>query len=82
MFRYFNETLSVRAQRPAVSWSQSVLQQPGSRSAAQTMRERWDIEPLPHYADPKITFSRHQMWLQSVTLAKVSIFGRLVSLCR
>lgn len=41
--RYFNEIQSVHGRRPAASWSQSALQLPGSPSAAQTMRGRWDI---------------------------------------
>lgn len=38
--RSFNETPSAHGRRPAVFWSQSVLQLQGSPSAAQTTRER------------------------------------------
>lgn len=47
-FRYCNEIQSVHGRRPAASWSQSALQLPGSPSAAQTMRGRWDINDASH----------------------------------
>ena len=41
--RSFNEIRSARGRRPAASWSQSALQPQGSRSAARTTRERWEV---------------------------------------
>lgn len=89
--RSFNETQSARGQRPAVCWNQSVLQLQGSRSAAQTTKERW--EALLRYATQVITLPKFlSMLFQAVIGVKgtecyINFFfckrmTRSVSLCR
>lgn len=79
--RSFNETQSARGQRPAVCWNQSVLQLQGSRSAAQTTKERW--EALLRYATQVITLPKFlSMLFQAVIGVKgtecyiISFFAR------
>lgn len=55
--RSFNETPSAHGRRPAVFWSQSVLQLQGSPSAAQTTRERW--EASAHTSPKSSAFSNN-----------------------
>lgn len=68
--RSFNETQSARGQRPAVCWNQSVLQLQGSRSAAQTTKERW--EALLRYTTRVITLPK---FLSVLFQAVIGVIG-------